>query len=74
MLGTVKKQVVCHCSRTDCQYVTAPHPLELDAPHNPNAPPSPARLDEEELREALLEDDTAPVSYTHLTLPTICSV
>ena len=23
---------------------------------------------------AVVEDDTLPVSYTHLTLPTICSV
>ena len=27
-----------------------------------------------EIRLALLEADVAPVSYTHLTLPTICSV
>ena len=57
--ATAKKQVLCNCARTDCEYTTAPHPLEVDdtitAP--PLAPPSP---EEEDPREELLQDFDRP--------------
>ena len=53
-------------------------------PHDPRAVMAPETLDSsvaeilsqpaETLEEELSQLDRAPVSYTHLTLPTICSV
>ena len=42
--------MTCNCARENCQYITAPHPLEVD---RPPPPPRPVEVDP---REALLDD------------------